>query len=90
MKRPKETLKFCPLIKKQCVGDKCAWWVEINGMDPNGKAVLDEECSIPWLVFLGKEQLVETARTGASYDKVANMTAALGTVITERVNPLPQ
>jgi hypothetical protein len=90
MKRSKESMKFCPLIKKTCVGAKCAWWVEIAGVDQDGKTVLDEECSIPWLVFLGKEQLVETARTSASYDKVANMTAVLGNVITERVNPLPQ
>ena len=83
-------LNFCPLIKQGCVGEHCSWWVTMTGVDKDGKPHLDESCSIPWLVILGKGQLVETARTSASYDKVASMTGSLGRVIAERVSPLPQ
>lgn len=77
----RDNLKFCPLIQRRCIGSDCAWWLEIWGVDQDGKPTLDKDCSIAWLPILGREQLIETARTAASHDKVANETRLLTTVI---------
>lgn len=77
----KEGLKFCPLINRTCIGDDCAWWLELWGIDSDGKKVLDAECSVSWQPILMRQQLIETGRTTAGQDKVANETRMLTTVI---------
>ena len=76
--------KKCPLLKKPCIGEDCSFWVKIWGIPPGAtEPVLDEECAIVWSVLLQRETLVETARSSASYDKVANQANKLAFAITE-------
>lgn len=76
-----DNARHCPLLNRGCIGQACAWWIEMYGVDEAGKPVLDKECSIPWLAVLGREQLIETARTAAGHDKVASETRLLSSVI---------
>ena len=78
---PVEGLGYCPLIKQQCIGDACALWVKMYGMDENGVETLDEDCTLNWSTLIARETLVETARVTAGHDKVANETHQLGTLI---------
>ena len=44
---------FCPLIKKDCVGLKCAWFTKVVGYDMNtGKEVDEYQCAVAWLPML--------------------------------------
>ena len=88
MKLPKPFpgARLCPLIRQGCVGELCSFWVEMIGIDKDGNAHNDAECSIPWMVTLGREQLVETARNSASYDKAATGAVELAIALKE-VNP---
>ena len=86
---PIENARHCPMIGQGCIGDACAWWVSMWGVDDKGKTHLDEECSIPWLVQLGREQLIESTRVSASYDKAATHAARLTNVIAE-ISPSQQ
>ena len=92
MKLPKPFpgARLCPLIRQGCVGELCSFWVEMVGIDSDGKAHNDAECSIPWMVTLGREQLVETARNSASYDKAATEAFNLAVVLNDQPSSLPQ
>lgn len=55
--QPKGT--FCPLIKKDCVGLQCNWFMRVQGTNPNTGAEVDEwACSIAWIPLL----LIENSR----------------------------
>lgn len=58
--------KFCPLIKKACMGLECSWYTQVRGTEPNGGKEVDEyACAIAWLPVL----LINTAneaRQGAA------------------------
>lgn len=55
--RKKEPI--CPLVKKECLGDGCMFWVHMLGKNPQTGNEVDEwDCSIRWLPML----LVENAR----------------------------
>src|SRR3990167_4611698 len=43
---------LCPLLKKECLGLDCAWFVKLYGTDPQDKDKLIEEwdCAIVWQV----------------------------------------
>lgn len=76
--------RFCPLIKRGCIGGACTWWIGIWGQKDGGEPVLDEECALVWNVLLQKETLVETARVTAGHDKAANSVNLLGQIIQQR------
>ena len=44
---------YCPLIKKDCIENKCAWYTQIRGVNPNtGQEVDDWECAVKWMPML--------------------------------------
>lgn len=50
---------FCPLIKEECVGLKCAFYTHVRGTDPQSGQEVDEwACAITWLPVL----LINTAK----------------------------
>ena len=61
-----ETGKFCPLIKKDCIGLQCILFTQVRGTNPQSGAEVDEwACAIAWLPML----LINTAnevRQGAA------------------------
>lgn len=65
--------KFCPLIKKDCVGLKCSWFTQIRGTNPNtGKEVDEWACSMAWLPVLLIENSQQQRHTGSAVESFRN------------------
>jgi hypothetical protein len=64
---------FCPLIKKDCVGLKCAWFMQVRGTNPNtGKEVDEWGCAITWMPILTIENSQQQRQTGAAVESFRN------------------
>lgn len=58
--------KFCPLIKEDCIGLKCAWYTHVRGTDPQGGQEVDEyACAVAWSPIL-MINMAKEAREGAA------------------------
>ncbi len=65
--------KFCPLIKKDCVGLKCSWYIEVRGMNPNTGEQVDEwGCAISWIPMLQIETSQQARQAGAAVESFRN------------------
>jgi hypothetical protein len=65
--------KFCPLIKKDCIGIQCSWLTQIRGVNPNtGKEVDEWGCAITWLPMLLVENSQQQRQTGAAVESFRN------------------
>lgn len=42
-------IRFCPLIKGDCKGEECMWYLERNIIDPFKEELSWKECSIKWI-----------------------------------------
>lgn len=64
---------WCPLIKKECVGLKCAWFIKVEGYDINtGKRVDEWNCSMAFLPMLLIENSGQQRQTGAAVESFRN------------------
>jgi len=64
---------FCPLIKKDCVGLKCAWYTQIRGTNPNTGEPVDEwGCAVTWMPFMAVEIAQKSNQTGAAVESFRN------------------
>jgi len=64
---------YCPLIKKDCIGLKCAWYTQIRGMNPQTGEPVDEwGCAITWLPMLTIENSQQQRSTGAAVESFRN------------------
>ena len=64
---------FCPLIKKDCIQLKCAWFTQLRGTNPNtGKDVDEWGCAISWLPVLLVENSQQQRHTGAAVESFRN------------------
>ena len=64
---------FCPLIKKECIGLKCAWFTQLRGMNPNTGEELDEwGCAVTWMPILAVEIAQKSNQTGAAVESFRN------------------
>jgi hypothetical protein len=67
--------KYCPLIKKDCIGLQCSWFTQIRGMNPNTGEPVDEwGCAITWLPMLTIENSQQQRQTGAAIESFRNET----------------
>lgn len=65
--------KYCPLIKKDCVGLQCAWFTQVRGHNPNtGKEVDEWACAIAWMPVLMIENSQQQRQTGAAVESFRN------------------
>lgn len=65
--------KFCPLIKKDCVGLKCSWFTQVRGMNPNTGEHVDEwGCAIAWIPMLQIETSQQARQAGAAVESFRN------------------
>jgi len=65
--------KFCPLIKKDCVGLQCSWMTQVRGTNPNTGADVDEwRCAVQWLPMLLIENSQQQRQTGAAVESFRN------------------
>ena len=68
---------WCPLIKKDCVGLKCAWMTKVAGVDTNtGRAVEEYQCAIAWMPMLLIENSGQQRQTGAAIESFRNEVVA--------------
>ena len=65
--------KYCPLIKKDCIGLQCSWFTEIRGMNPNTGEPVDEwGCAITWMPMLLIENSQQQRSTGSAVESFRN------------------
>jgi hypothetical protein len=65
--------KYCPLIKKDCIGLQCSWFTQIRGMNPNTGEPVDEwGCAITWMPMLLIENSQQQRHTGAAVESFRN------------------
>lgn len=65
--------EFCPLIKKDCIGLQCSWFVQVRGVNPNTGQELDEWlCTIKMLPMLLIENSQQQRQTGAAVESFRN------------------
>jgi hypothetical protein len=78
-----ESGKFCPLLKKDCVGLQCNWMVHIKGTHPQTGSEIEEwECAIKWLPILMIETAKEVRQGAAATESLRNemVSAARATI----------
>lgn len=64
---------FCPLIKKDCINFKCAWFTKIRGVNPNTGQEVDEwSCAISWLPMLLIENSQQQRHTSGAVESFRN------------------
>lgn len=64
---------YCPLLKKNCIGIKCAWLTQVRGNHPQTGAEMDEwSCAITWLPMLMIENSQQQRQTGAAIESFRN------------------
>jgi hypothetical protein len=64
---------YCPLLKKDCIETKCAWYGQVRGTNPNtGQDVDTWECVINLLPMLLIENSHKQAQTGAAVESFRN------------------
>ena len=64
---------FCPLIKKDCVQLKCAWFTLLRGTNPNtGKEVDEWMCAVTALPMLQIEVAKEVRQGAAATESFRN------------------
>ena len=65
--------EFCPLIKKDCIGLKCAWYTQLRGTNPNTGEDIDEwNCAITWMPLMAVEIAQKSNQTGAAVESFRN------------------
>lgn len=79
--------KFCPLVKKDCLGLQCAWFTQVRGHNPNTGAAVDEwACAIAWMPMLQIENSQQQRQTSAAVSSfrdevVKSQTASIFTML---------
>jgi hypothetical protein len=64
---------FCPLLKKDCVGLQCNWFMRVQGVNPNTGDQVDEwACAIAWIPMLLIENSRQQMNTTQVFDKFKN------------------
>lgn len=69
---------YCPLIKKNCIEHRCAWYTHISGTDPQTGNTVDKwGCTIAFIPMMQIEQTKATIATqAATVDVRENITKA--------------
>ncbi|MGV8870624.1 MAG: hypothetical protein ACOH2S_27260 [Janthinobacterium svalbardensis] len=71
-----ETGKFCPLIKKDCLGLACSWFTQVRGTNPQSGAEVDEwACAIVWMPMLAINTAQEVRQGAAATEELRNQMA---------------
>lgn len=76
-KRESSKGSICPLIKGECVEQKCRFWVHLLGNNPQtGKPIDEFDCSIRFLPVLLIENAQQSRQAGAAVESLRNEVAA--------------
>jgi hypothetical protein len=82
---------FCPLIKKDCIENKCEWYCQVRGTNPNtGEPVDQWQCAINLLPVLLIENSSQQRSTSAAVESFRNETvkqsSTLNQILVQAVN----
>jgi len=76
MGKGKDSGTFCPLIKKDCVKEKCAWFMRVRGTNPNTGEPIDESgCAVVWMPYMAMDITQKTNQAGAAVESFRNEVA---------------
>ena len=65
--------KWCPLIRKDCVGLKWAWYMQVRGMNPNTGEDIDEwGCAVTWMPIMTIENSQQQRHTSSAVESFRN------------------
>lgn len=68
--------KYCPLIKKDCIGLQCSWFMLVRGKHPQTGQDVDEwGCAVTWMPVLLIENSQQQRQTGAAVESFRNEVA---------------
>lgn len=63
----------CPLIKKDCIENKCAWYCQVRGVNPNtGQELSEWQCAINLLPVLLIENSQQQRSTSSAVENFRN------------------
>jgi hypothetical protein len=82
---------FCPLIKKDCIENKCEWYHQVRGVNPNTGEPVDEwQCAVNLIPILLIENSQQQRSTSAAVESFRNETVkqsdVLNQVLVQAVN----
>jgi hypothetical protein len=64
---------FCPLIRKKCIENKCSWYIQVRGMNPNTGIEVDQwSCAVSWIPMLQIETSQQARQAGAAVESFRN------------------
>lgn len=64
---------LCPLLKKDCVGLQCSWYMQVRGINPQtGTEIDDWGCSVVWMPLMLIENSNMQRQTGAAVESFRN------------------
>jgi len=64
---------FCPLIKKDCIGLKCNWFIKVRGTHPQTGQEIDEwDCTLKWLPMLLIDNTQQVRQGAAATESFRN------------------
>ena len=68
--------KYCPLIKKDCIGLQCNWFMQVRGKHPQTGEDVDEwGCAVTWMPVSLIENSQQQRQTGAAVESFRNEVA---------------
>lgn len=66
---------FCPIIKDECVKEKCAWWIKLMQKNPQTEELKEiSSCSIPLMVDVGIDNGKGIMRVQSAVESERNVT----------------
>lgn len=78
--------KYCPLIKKDCIGLQCSWFMLVRGKHPQTGQDVDEwGCAMTWLPVLLIENSQQQRQTGAAVESFRNEVVKSAEDVTQRM-----
>jgi hypothetical protein len=64
---------YCPLIKKNCIEHKCAWYTQVRGLNPNTGQEIDQwGCAVSWMPVMSIEVAQKQYQTAAAVESFRN------------------
>jgi hypothetical protein len=64
---------YCPLLKKDCIQTKCAWFIQLRGQNPQTGNDVDEwGCAVAWTPILQIETTQQSRQAGAAVESFRN------------------
>ncbi len=80
----------CPMLDKECIQFKCAFWTQLRGTHPQTGAEIDEwACAVAWLPVLLIENAKEVRQGAAATESFRNEVVARVDRASKRL-PSPQ